>query len=138
MDVSDDLIATGLSRVDPEPGRLTVKTTSNRANLIDDTYNANPGSMRAALATLAEVGAEKKKAAVLGDMLELGDQAEAAHLEIGRLVVRSGIDQLVTLGDLGRLVGEGAKAAGLAEAKWQHVPDHEAATTRSVKTLTSD
>ena len=92
------VVAMGL---DPEPGlraleryegvrgRLTWRVTPDVVNVIDDTYNANPASTRAALETLAELGADHPTVAVLGDMLELGPEAigqAAADMDIGHLV----------------------------------------------------
>lgn len=76
------VIATGLRNVVGEPGRLESKTTANGATVIDDTYNANPGSMMAAIDALVEHSGEKK-ILVLGDMGELGDQAIDAHRAVG-------------------------------------------------------
>ena len=68
--------------------------------LIDDCYNANPSSMRAALEDLAGAPPDRRRVAVLGDMLELGPQAREFHLEIGRHADRLGVDLLVTVGSL--------------------------------------
>ena len=127
MGIPDTLIVSGLSGVTPEPGRLDPRRAAAGGTVIDDTYNANPNSMRAALVTLGESGKDKKTVAVLGDMLELGEQSAAAHLEIGRAVAHSGIDQLVTLGDQGRLIGEGAVSAGMSPTMWRHETDHDRA-----------
>ena len=76
------------------------------ARLYDDTYNANPASMRAALETLASVPASRR-IAVLGDMLELGPEEERLHREIGRQVAGRA-DLLVAVGERARWIGEGA------------------------------
>jgi UDP-N-acetylmuramoyl-tripeptide--D-alanyl-D-alanine ligase len=99
-----------LSRV--TAGRLQVLHGKKGLKIIDDTYNANPSSVRAALKVLAELGGEKT-VAVLGDMLELGPGAEQAHLEIGRFASKSGIDRLVTVGELARFMADGAEKAGM-------------------------
>jgi UDP-N-acetylmuramoyl-tripeptide--D-alanyl-D-alanine ligase len=111
MAVPIESIAAGLAAVTPEPGRLCV-TQGEQMAVIDDTYNANPNSMAAALLTLKEAGASRQTVAVLGDMLELGEESETAHLGVGRMVPRSGIDLLVTLGHRGVLIGQGAMDAG--------------------------
>ncbi|HMJ49142.1 MAG TPA: cyanophycin synthetase, partial [Burkholderiales bacterium] len=78
-------------------GRMQRKRGKNGAVLLDDTYNANPESVRAAIDVLrAEAG---KKVLVLGDMGELGALASALHVQIGILAKNSGIDVLYTLGD---------------------------------------
>ncbi len=82
--------------------------------LIDDSYNANPASMRAALATVAELKEEGRGLAVLGDMLELGDSSPAAHEEIGRQAARC-VERLYLMGSLAECVARGALAGGLPE-----------------------
>ena len=84
------------------------------ARLYDDSYNANPASMRAALETLAGMPAERR-IAVLGDMLELGPEEEALHRETGRQVAGRA-DRLVTVGSRARWIGESAVEAGLPES----------------------
>ncbi len=91
--------------------------------VIEDCYNANPDSMRAALATFKEFKC-KRRFALLGDMLELGDSSRAAHEELGRLVAESGIYCLVTYGD------EARRTATVAAAKGQktlHAHNHRQA-----------
>lgn len=83
--------------------------------VIEDCYNANPDSMRAGLEALAALAAKRggKRVAVLGDMLELGDISEAAHLEAGSIAAENGVTLLVTYGPWGERIAEGAKAAGV-------------------------
>jgi UDP-N-acetylmuramoyl-tripeptide--D-alanyl-D-alanine ligase len=80
--------------------------------LVDDSYNSNPAALRDALKGLAGLPA-KRKVAVLGDMLELGDKAEEFHLRAGEQVVESGWDTLITIGLLGVSLAKGALAAGM-------------------------
>ncbi|MGI6085984.1 MAG: UDP-N-acetylmuramoyl-tripeptide--D-alanyl-D-alanine ligase [Acetivibrionales bacterium] len=75
---------------------------------INDSYNAAPDSMTAAIDVLCEIAGEKRKWAVLGDMLELGDWAEEAHKKIGRLVSKSGIEYMVAIGSLAKWYVHGA------------------------------
>jgi UDP-N-acetylmuramyl pentapeptide synthase len=88
--------------------------------ILDDTYNANPASVRAALEVLGAVSGARR-IVVLADMLELGGAAEAAHREAGRLVACSGAAELVGVGTQARVAVEAARAAGLGES-------HHAAT----------
>ena len=81
--------------------------------VINDSYNANPASMRAALEHLAEH--EGRKVAVLGDMAELGPTAPEYHREVGELVRSLGIDEVLSVGELARGYG-GEHAADAAEA----------------------
>ena len=76
--------------------------------ILNDTYNANPDSMDAALATLQAMKATGKKIAVLADMLELGEQGEELHCQIGKHTARSGVDILLTFGPLARFIHEAA------------------------------
>ena len=85
-------------------------------HVLDDCYNANPGSMAAALATRVALrpAAAARTFAVLGDMLELGEDAEASHRELGRQVAELGYAGLVALGAHAAQIAEGAAGAGLA------------------------
>jgi UDP-N-acetylmuramoyl-tripeptide--D-alanyl-D-alanine ligase len=93
-----DAVAQGLAEFRPIAGRLQAKTGRNGATLIDDSYNANPDSVRAAIAVL--VHATGSKWMVLGDMGEVGEQGAAFHREIGECARAAGVDRLLTLGDL--------------------------------------
>lgn len=98
LGVSGTVIAAGLSGFTGVSGRLQKKPCLNDAILIDDTYNANPASMRAALAVLA--GMPGKKILVLGDMGELGAGAVDLHAHIGKEARLAGIDSLFAMGQL--------------------------------------
>lgn len=103
-------VAEGLNAARPVAGRLITHRLANGAVLIDDSYNANPGSLAAAIDTLAAGGGEAWLA--LGDMRELGADAEAMHAEAGRRAKSAGIRRLLTLGPYSaaasRTFGEGA------------------------------
>ena len=106
-------IAAGLAAFHPAPGRSEVRALANGAHLIMDTYNANPASVGEALKTLAGLRGGGRLFVVLGDMLELGDQADQWHARIGALLAETGIDQVYLKGDFARRTAEGAIAAGL-------------------------
>ncbi|HTP63501.1 MAG TPA: UDP-N-acetylmuramoyl-tripeptide--D-alanyl-D-alanine ligase [Burkholderiales bacterium] len=89
-------IGAGLAAFRPYTGRLQVKTTAAGATLIDDSYNANPDSVRAAIDVLASCPGPT--ALVLGDMGEVGEQGPAFHAEVGRYAKEKGIDTLLALG----------------------------------------
>ena len=91
-------IAAGLEKFSGVAGRMQRKVARNGAVLIDDTYNANPASLRAALKVLAHAGG--KRILVLGDMGELGADAVRLHGEIGAEARRMGIQKLMALGEL--------------------------------------
>lgn len=103
-------IKSGLENMMPAPGRLQLHTLTNGVKIIDDTYNANPFSLQAAVETLATFGG--KRILVLGDMKELGSNAKQLHYSAGETVRHAGIDFLFTYGDLSadtaRGFGEGA------------------------------
>jgi UDP-N-acetylmuramoyl-tripeptide--D-alanyl-D-alanine ligase len=84
-------------------------------SIIADCYNANPGSMQAALEMLSSLRRGRGQLiAVLGDMLELGASGPEAHREVGRTAAKLGVDALITVGELGVQMAEGARKAGMA------------------------
>jgi UDP-N-acetylmuramoyl-tripeptide--D-alanyl-D-alanine ligase len=91
--------------------------------VINDTYNANPTSMKFGLDTLASVKADGRKIAVLGDMLELGDWAEDLHREVGAYVAAVPPDSLVTSGDLAGRIATGASEEGYPPDKINQLAD---------------
>ncbi len=98
-----DVIAAGLNAAQPVSGRLITHRLGGGAVLIDDSYNANPGSLAAAIDTLVGMGGEARTGEawlVLGDMRELGDDAVAMHAEAGRRAKAAGIARLYALGEL--------------------------------------
>ena len=95
-----EIIARGLSDFTPVAGRLQKKQAINGAIVIDDTYNANPDSVRAAIDVLANAPAPRTL--VLGDMGEVGSEGVAFHEEIGEYARARHIDQLLTVGELAR------------------------------------
>lgn len=108
-------IAGGLSQLHGVAGRMQESRGSNGVAVIDDSYNANPGSVAAAIDLLAQ--RRGKKILVLGDMAELGADAEQMHQQIGQLARERGLDALFTLGPLGT-------AASVAFSAGHHQPLH--------------
>ena len=101
--ISVDAIQRGLESFAPVNGRLQRKTAENGALVIDDTYNANPDSVRAAIDVLAQVQTQDglvPRLLVLGDMGEVGDQGPQFHEEVGAYAKSRGIEELFTLGEL--------------------------------------
>jgi len=94
--------------------------------MIDDSYNSNPKALEAALRNLSRLPA-KRKVAVLGDMLELGEAAVSFHKEAGRQVVLSNWDLLVTVGTLSLHIADGAKSSGMHAGRIFSFPDSEEA-----------
>lgn len=103
--------ATLLGTLEPPRHRMEIRR-SGRLTVIDDSYNASPAAVLAALAVLGEV--RTRRVAVIGDMLELGTLSADAHEEVGRAAARSA-DVLIGVGELARTAVAAARAAGLAE-----------------------
>lgn len=91
-----DLIGQGLEQVAPEAGRLCPETLADGTVLIDDSYNANPGSVRAAIEWLSRTPGSR--ALILGEMLELGRESAAWHARMGRLARQRGVDTFIGVG----------------------------------------
>lgn len=97
-------IKMGLENMTPAPGRLQLHHLENGTRVIDDTYNANPFSLQAAIETLHSFPG--KKILVLGDMKELGKEAQALHQESGEKIRQAGIEHLFTYGELSALAAQ--------------------------------
>ena len=113
LGLSLDAIAHALASSLPESGRHEVLVARNGVTVVNDSYNANPDSMRAALRTFAAMDICGRHVAVLGEMGELGDFAETCHRGVGRSAVCC--DRLICVGPLSRFIAEGALSAGMAE-----------------------
>jgi UDP-N-acetylmuramoyl-tripeptide--D-alanyl-D-alanine ligase len=113
LELPPEETAAALADFAPIQRRSQVEVLPSGVNLLNDCYNANPGSMAAALDTLVELKGTARAAAALGDMLELGDQAVAAHRELGRRVAQAGLSLLVIYGNYRHEVAAGAREAGL-------------------------
>jgi UDP-N-acetylmuramoyl-tripeptide--D-alanyl-D-alanine ligase len=100
LNISLETIAAGLEKFGGVAGRLQRSVGKHGATIIDDTYNANPASLRAAIKVLAQTSG--KHILVLGDMGELGDDAAMFHTEVGGEAHHAGIERLLALGDLSR------------------------------------
>ena len=104
--------AAGLAAAPLTKARLQIKEIGG-VQFLDDSYNANPDSMKAALRTLVELDADGKRIAVLAEMRELGTESERGHREVGETAATLGVDQLITIGDAAKLIAQGARTAGL-------------------------
>jgi len=102
----------GLAKAKPFTMRMQ-RENWRGIGVINDSYNANPGSMKAALETLALLGGRGKKIAVLGDMFELGQHSAKEHCELGKIAAQAKLHQLYLLGDQARQVRSGALRAGM-------------------------
>ncbi|MFZ5899368.1 MAG: UDP-N-acetylmuramoyl-tripeptide--D-alanyl-D-alanine ligase [Bacillota bacterium] len=119
-------IQQGLMRLQLSPMRQTI-IDSGGITILNDAYNANPASMRAALAVLKEVAGTRPTVAVLGSMFELGERAREAHYKVGEACAREGIGYLVTVGDLARETARGALESGMAADRIRPCADNEEA-----------
>jgi len=124
-------VATALGDARPlSRWRMEVHERADGVTIVNDAYNANPDSMRAALKALAAMGHGRRTWAVLGQMLELGPESVAEHDAVGRLAVRLGVSRLVAVGPGTTPIDDGARDekssdSGDEESIW--VPDTEAA-----------
>ncbi len=104
----------GLETVQLTKGRLEVKTVGD-LQIIDDSYNANPDSMVAALKTLAGIPTLGRRIAVLGRMGELGEHSEAGHRQVGDAAAAAHLDYVIAVGSEPRFIAENARAGGLRD-----------------------
>ncbi|MDR0888489.1 MAG: UDP-N-acetylmuramoyl-tripeptide--D-alanyl-D-alanine ligase [Coriobacteriales bacterium] len=108
-------IANALANVNAGKMRQHVFDTQEGVTIIDDTYNANPDSMRAALDVLAHFPAGRQHIAVLGDMLELGESSRKLHKGIGLHAADTNVDALITIGEQARMIANGAREGGMRD-----------------------
>jgi UDP-N-acetylmuramoyl-tripeptide--D-alanyl-D-alanine ligase len=124
-------VASGLSAAAPRSKwRMALTERSDGVLIVNDAYNANPESMRAALKTLAGMSGrrrERRTWAILGEMAELGSGAMAEHDAIGRLAVRLNISRLVAVGEAARPMAHGGALEGSWDGESAWVPDADAA-----------
>src|SRR5207244_3769968 len=118
LHVDAQAIKAGLENIEPAKGRLQMHSFSRDIRLIDDTYNANPASLQAAVKVLAKFSGNK--ILILGDMRELGDTASDLHANMGKAIRQAGIDQLFTYGDLSEQICKnfGANAYHFSDQKF--------------------
>lgn len=126
VDVPLATIAAGLNMFVPISGRMNLFPMACGGVLLDDSYNSNPLSVAAALDALKEQKGQGRRVAVLGDMLELGEEAAQMHREIGARAAAS-IDLLVAVGDYAEDICAGAEASGLQAKQLIRLTDAAAA-----------
>jgi len=103
-------IKAGLETFEPVKGRMNIHETAKRIHIIDDTYNANPGSMQAAIRTLVSLKGKNRGFLIVGDMLELGEHSSSLHQKIGSIAAGSAITGLYVTGKYAEDVVKGALA----------------------------
>lgn len=110
LGLTEDEIATGLSQVTVTGMRLEKVTGKNGITIINDAYNASPTSTKAALRLLVEIEPDQEKWALLGEIREIGGTwEEEYHRDLGRYAVDLGVERLLTVGEKGKWIAEGAK-----------------------------
>ena len=117
MGMAADEIARGVGAFLPTKMRMNLIRCNGDIMILNDAYNANPQSMRAAAAVLGDAR-DRRKVAVVGDMKELGPGSERFHRVVGEYFAQAGTDRLIAVGDAARFIAEGAKDAGLEQADY--------------------
>lgn len=113
LGLSGEQIKTGLESFSPVAGRMNVKRTKMGLNIIDDTYNANPGSMAVAIEALVQRAGKQKRFLVLGNMAELGTHAPQLHYELGQKAAAAAVARLYIAGENAGSVAAGAGKGGI-------------------------
>ena len=116
-------IRAGLEAVEPVGGRSNVIRTES-FTIIDDCYNANPVSMKAAIDLLAQL-AQSRRVAIMGDMFELGERERELHREVGEYAADNNLDAIICVGDLSKDMADGARAAAYSESSVYHFGNKE-------------
>lgn len=110
--ISEGSVRRGLMKTAATKWRMEI-IEKGQVKIINDSYNANPDSMRVAICELCRVASKSRAIAVLGDMAELGSESDSAHVEIGRYLVEQGVDILITVGRKAKNMAKGARISGL-------------------------
>src|SRR4029078_2820259 len=122
LNLSGAMIAQGLGRFRPAAMRSQI-VTHHGIHIINDCYNANPASMKAALQLLAQWSPARERIAVLGDMLELGPESGQPHQDVVQFLATQRVSRLIVCGTLGREIAEGARRSGMAGSQIEEVVD---------------
>lgn len=115
--MAPDEITQGIRAFLPTKMRMNLIRCSGDVVILNDAYNANPQSMRAAAAVLGDAR-DRRRVAVVGDMKELGVNSRTFHYAVGGYFAEAGIDRLIAIGDLARYIAEGAQKAGLENSSY--------------------
>ena len=107
-------IKAGLENFKPEKGRMNIVTTAWGVHILDDTYNANPASMTAAVQTLLELKGAARGIVIVGDMLELGKDSPRFHRRLGEQIASAGMSELYATGNFSQDVADGAVGSGMS------------------------
>jgi len=113
LDISDCMIKEGILEFKLSSNRLEKKITKHGITLIDDTYNANYDSMKSSIELLGRVK-DKRRIAILGDMLELGEYSDKMHTDLGDVIIDNNVDVLITIGECSKLISKRANYLGMS------------------------
>lgn len=130
FDVAPDKIAAALSTAAPAAMRGEVLHFKNGFTVVDDSYNSNPRSLLSMVQALAAGGGAeriKRRIVVAGEMLELGDESDQMHRDVGRDIALAGVDFLWGVRGRAREILEGAREAGMTDEQMRFFEDSEAA-----------
>lgn len=125
LGASPEAIVAGFAQLQPEGRRLRVVHTTSQVHLIDDCYNSNPASKKAALQTLSDLAQSSPRIAVLGDMLELGQAEEEMHAMIGQAAAQHQLTALFAFGPRSKAMAQAAIQAGMAASDVYHFEEAE-------------
>lgn len=128
-------LAEGFASLTPVRGRFHSVALRGGGLLLDDTYNANPASMEAAIRSLRILQGSRRTVAILGDMLELGEASPASHYRIGHLAAGSSVGVLFTFGEEAERIGRGAIEGGMDPEKVMHTGDRDRLTAMVMDAL---
>jgi len=117
LGIEHDTIRQGLMAFTPITGRMEICQLKNGAFIINDTYNANPASVREALKTLKDLRGSHSGTVILGDMLELGERAEEMHEGIGSLMADTGVGTIFLRGRLSKATAAGALKGNVPDSR---------------------
>ena len=134
FEIAPEKIKKGIEEFELTKRRMEMLSLSNDILMINDSYNASFDSVKPAVAYLAHTEG-KRKIAVLGDMLELGDYAKELHEKVGEEVAKNKIDILIAVGDLSKYIMKKAEELGMPKEKMIHCKNAEEATEKLEKIL---
>jgi UDP-N-acetylmuramoyl-tripeptide--D-alanyl-D-alanine ligase len=133
MDQTASAIVQGLAQHRPVRQRMDIHCMADGTHILNDTYNANPRSVLAAVETIAAIHGDRPWVVVLGEMRELGVSSAVLHYQLGRQIGALGMDRLLTLGALAEHIAQGAREAGLPADRCYHGVDHDDIVARLKK-----
>lgn len=132
LNVGWDAIGEACARFTPFKGRGTILTYATNVTIIDDTYNANPDSMRSGFMSAAQRYGASNIVAVIGDMLELGAETERQHAELGQFLVNEGIRTFILIGTYADRTLQGIRASGVRQVYTYRTDDLQSAAQELV------